>query len=59
MQKLPEPGREILKLRYREGLSPEGIAQRQGKSYRAIVQALSRLRGALADCVRRREAGHG
>lgn len=59
VQKLPEPGREILKLRYREGLSPEGIAQQQGKSYRAVVQALSRLRGALADCVRRREAGHG
>jgi RNA polymerase sigma-70 factor (ECF subfamily) len=59
VEKLPENSRKLLKLRYRDNQDPEKIAERTGKTYRAIVQALSRVRGALADCVKRKEAGHG
>lgn len=59
VSKLPAVGRDLLKMRYEDGLAPESIAERQGRTYRAVVQALSRLRGALADCIRRQEANNG
>lgn len=57
--KLPQAAQELLALRYREGLDPAGIAEKQGKTYRAIVQSLSRIRSILADCIRQKEASHG
>jgi RNA polymerase sigma-70 factor (ECF subfamily) len=56
---LPQAAQELLTLRYREGLNPAGIAEKQGKTYRAIVQSLSRIRSMLADCIRQKEASHG
>lgn len=54
---LPEPARSVLMMRYKDGLSPASIAAQQGKTYRAIVQSLSRVRAALAECIRSKEAG--
>ncbi|MEM6506061.1 MAG: sigma-70 family RNA polymerase sigma factor [Planctomycetota bacterium] len=59
VSKLPKHAQELLSLRYVEELNPVKIAARQGKTYRAVVQALSRIRAALADCIKAKEAGDG
>ena len=52
LDKLAPPARELLRLRYDEGLSVVAIARRLGRGAGALYQNLSRLHRALRDCVR-------
>ena len=52
MAQLSEQEREMLTLRY-GGVSVQAIAQRTGRSVGSISQTLYRVRGKLAECVRR------
>src|SRR5262249_41284771 len=49
--KLPEAQRDLLRLRYNEGLAIEIIAGKVDRSVEAVYRALSRIRVALHDCV--------
>ena len=49
--------REILALRYEEGLTPAGIAGRTGRSRAGVNSLLQRIREILRDCVERRSLG--
>lgn len=51
---LPEKSKQILSLRYDEGLAVETVAQRVCQSAVAIMKALSRLRRQLSECVTKR-----
>jgi RNA polymerase sigma-70 factor, ECF subfamily len=50
---LPEPFREILVLRYREGWSVVRIAEHLGSTPAALAMTFSRIRARLYDCVQR------
>jgi RNA polymerase sigma-70 factor (ECF subfamily) len=52
--RLPEKSRRLLALRYEEGLAGEEIARRLGASVDSVYQNLSRIRGRLEECIRRR-----
>ena len=54
MESLPDHSRQMLVLRYTEGLACAEIGRRLDLSLDSIHQTLSRLRARLADCVRRR-----
>lgn len=54
LDKLGDWMRELLRLRYGDGLPLEDIARRLGRSFAAIGMALMRSRTALRDCVSRR-----
>lgn len=54
---LPEPLRELLRLRYDEGASLRDLAGRLGQSLAAVNMKIVRIRRALLDCTRRRLAG--
>lgn len=54
LEKLPERARQALALKYESGQPAGVIASRLGSTVEAVHQMLSRLRNALADCVRRR-----
>lgn len=54
---LPDPLRELLRLRYDEGASLRELAGRLGQSLAAINMKIVRIRRALLDCTRRRLAG--
>ena len=49
--KLPEPHREMLKLRYSDGLAIEAIAKQLDRTVEAVYRALSRIRQAIHACV--------
>jgi RNA polymerase sigma-70 factor (ECF subfamily) len=49
--KLPEAQRDLLRLRYNDGLAIEIIAGKADRSVEAVYRALSRIRAALHDCV--------
>ncbi|XAL99966.1 sigma-70 family RNA polymerase sigma factor [Phycisphaeraceae bacterium D3-23] len=51
VDRLPESGRRLIQMRYREGLSGKAIAERIGRKTEAVYMALSRLRVALKKCV--------
>jgi RNA polymerase sigma-70 factor (ECF subfamily) len=53
MEKLPADHRQLLRLRYSEGLAIEAIAQQLARSEEAVYRALSRIRRTLHDCVAR------
>lgn len=46
--------RQVITLRYAQGLSGEGVAAKLGRKAEAIYKVLTRAHGALAECVRRR-----
>jgi RNA polymerase sigma-70 factor (ECF subfamily) len=46
--------RDVVRLRYADGLSLQDIARRAGRSFAAVGMALLRARGALRDCVDRK-----
>ncbi|MFN0129862.1 MAG: sigma-70 family RNA polymerase sigma factor [Verrucomicrobiales bacterium] len=54
VQRLPERSRQLLTLRYGDGLKCGLIARRLGQSVDAVYQSLSRLRTALEACIRQR-----
>ena len=51
MAKLPDDHRDILHLRYQEGLSLEDMATRLGRTVGALYRSLSRVRAVLHECV--------
>jgi RNA polymerase sigma-70 factor (ECF subfamily) len=55
LEKVPAAQRELLELRY-GGSSVELIAAKLGRTIGSISQTLYRIRGRLADCVRRKLA---
>ena len=57
VDRLPAKSRELLALRYEHALDAAEIARRLGRTLDAVYQALSRLRAALEECVRRRLRG--
>ncbi|MBM4032554.1 MAG: sigma-70 family RNA polymerase sigma factor [Planctomycetes bacterium] len=59
LERLPERGRQLLALRYEEGLSVREVAERTSRTLDAAYQALCRVRAALEDCIRRRLAAQG
>ncbi|MCI0459741.1 MAG: sigma-70 family RNA polymerase sigma factor [Gemmataceae bacterium] len=54
VQKLTEPDRQIVRLRYQGNLSVPAVADRVRRSAKAIYRALDRIHTALLDCVRHR-----
>lgn len=54
---LPENLRELLRLRYEDGLNYRAMAERTGTEVGAMKVRLMRLRQRLADCVKRRLEG--
>ena len=54
---LPEASRQLLVLRYEEGLGAKDIAGRVGRTPAAIDMALSRIRRLLRDCIERKITG--
>jgi RNA polymerase sigma-70 factor (ECF subfamily) len=54
---LPEASRQLLALRYEEGLGAKDIAGRVGRTPAAIDMALSRIRRLLRDCIERKITG--
>jgi len=54
LSELPARGRELLLLRYFEGLGPGAIAGRLGQPSNRVRQTLLRLRRVVADCLERR-----
>ena len=59
LKQLPEEPRRLLALKYEEDLHADQIAQRVGRTLDAVYRALSRIRAALEECVRRRMASEG
>lgn len=57
LKKVPERQREVIWLRYGEGLSCNEVAQRMGASLDAIYKRLSRAHGDLRKCVERALSG--
>ncbi|HUT32834.1 MAG TPA: sigma-70 family RNA polymerase sigma factor [Planctomycetota bacterium] len=56
LAQLPEKARQLLALRYEQGLTVKEVAERSSRTLDAAYQALCRIRTALEDCVRRRLA---
>ncbi len=54
VETLPGASREILRLKYDQGFTVEGVAARVNRPAGGVMMALSRLRRALADCVEKR-----
>ncbi|HLY07952.1 MAG TPA: sigma-70 family RNA polymerase sigma factor [Planctomycetota bacterium] len=54
LSELQEGARQILSLRYNEGLDPASIADRMGRSRTAVNSLLQRIREILKQCVERR-----
>ena len=54
LSELQEGARQIVSLRYDEGLNPASIADRMGRSRTAVNSLLQRIREILRDCVERR-----
>jgi len=59
LDKLQRASREILSLRYEEGLDPATIGARIGKSRMAVNSLLQRIRETLKECVERRGTAAG
>ncbi len=53
LAKLPTDHREMVRLRYTEGLAIEEVAKQAGRTVEATYRALSRIRQVLHDCVTR------
>lgn len=56
LDRLPEPSRQLLRLRYEDGLPCAAVARRLRSTVAAVYQSLSRLHRQLRQCVERRLA---
>ncbi len=56
LKRLPDEPRRLLTLRYEEGLGVEEISSRLNRTLDVVYRALSRIRAALEQCIRRRLA---
>ncbi len=54
LEKLGAYPRQLIELRYGEGLSGASLAERVGRKVQTVYVALSRTHGVLSECVRRR-----
>ena len=54
IDELTPPNQELLRLRYENELTLAEIAQQTGRSEGAVRGALYRIRGELADCIKRK-----
>jgi RNA polymerase sigma-70 factor (ECF subfamily) len=59
LERLPGRSREMVGLRYREGMGSAAIGKAVGLSSSAVRIALLRIRSALRECLDRRLAGEG
>jgi len=59
LKKLPQKARQLLRLRYEEGLRGDEIARQTHQTRGAVYQALWRARAALEQCIRRRLSAQG
>jgi RNA polymerase sigma-70 factor (ECF subfamily) len=59
LEALPEPYREAVRLRYREGLSPAGLMEQIHLSLEAQKKRLQRARAMLLDCLNGKLAALG
>ena len=57
LAKLPAASRELLQMRYDDGLSGAEIAGKMQRSVEAVYQALSRVHRGLRECVERQLHG--
>jgi RNA polymerase sigma-70 factor (ECF subfamily) len=57
VEKLAPPHRDLLRLRYQEGLPLRTVSERLGQSLAAVNMKIVRLRKALLDCTRRALSG--
>ena len=53
IEKLPQPDRELLKMRYELDASIDSTAEATGRTKAAVYKALSRMRSTLFECVNR------
>jgi RNA polymerase sigma-70 factor (ECF subfamily) len=58
-EKLSPAARELLALRYEQGIPGEQIAERLGRPLNTVYVTISRLHRTLADCIRTRVRGGG
>ena len=54
LRRLPKKSRQLIDLRYDDGLSGKQLAKRSGRSVDAVYQTLSRIRRGLETCIRER-----
>jgi RNA polymerase sigma-70 factor, ECF subfamily len=54
MDKLPDQARQLLRLRYEDGLRCTSVAERLGRTVDAVYQSLSRIHRQLRQCVEAR-----
>lgn len=54
LQELAPPARQLLRMKYEEGLSFAAMAQRLGRSIHGLKMALCRIRQALFECAQRK-----
>ena len=59
VEKLPERSRNLVRLRYEEGLSLQGVADRLSSTLQAAHKALSRIRVGLRRCMEHEMAEEG
>jgi RNA polymerase sigma-70 factor (ECF subfamily) len=59
IDKLPDAHREMLRLRYSDGLAIEAVASQVDRSVEAVYRALSRIRQAIHQCVTQTLAKEG
>ena len=57
LQRLPDKSKLLLKRRYQEAMTPNEIAAAANRTLSAVHKALTRVRTALQDCIRKRLAG--
>lgn len=54
LQELPERSRQLLRLKYEQGLPAESVAEKLAQSAAAVWMALSRVRRALRECAEKK-----
>jgi RNA polymerase sigma-70 factor (ECF subfamily) len=59
LAKLRERDRELVRLRYEPGATTQDIADRVGRSVKAVYKALNRIHGQLLVCIRTSLAARG
>ncbi|HEX8910985.1 MAG TPA: sigma-70 family RNA polymerase sigma factor [Humisphaera sp.] len=59
VEQLPAKSREIVQMKYVQGLKVAEIARRKGRTLDGVMKALSRIRQVLGECVERRRMAEG
>jgi RNA polymerase sigma-70 factor (ECF subfamily) len=59
LAKLNDRDRELIRLRYQPGATTQEVAERAGRSLKAVYKALNRIHEKLLECIRNGLAGKG